>query len=163
APLERATLLNAFVSVCLTVAYAHARGVVHRDLKPANITLGDYGEVVVLDWGFAKLLDRADDLPLSQSGGEGAGFADPRQTAADLAREVQHWLADEPVDAYPEPAAARLRRRARRHPSLVTGICALVLTSLFAAALVQALVRQEQAAAAEDRAVTAIRHAGALS
>src|SRR4051794_24401053 len=53
-PVERATLLNAVVSVCHTVAYAHAKGVVHRDLKPENVVLGDYGEVVVLDWGFAK-------------------------------------------------------------------------------------------------------------
>jgi WD40 repeat protein/serine/threonine protein kinase len=52
--LEQNTLLNAFVSVCNTVAYAHARGVIHRDLKGENIVLGDFGEVMVLDWGFAK-------------------------------------------------------------------------------------------------------------
>jgi WD40 repeat protein/serine/threonine protein kinase len=49
-------LLNAFVSVCNTVAYAHTRGVVHRDLKGQNVVLGDFGETIVLDWGFAKIL-----------------------------------------------------------------------------------------------------------
>jgi WD40 repeat protein len=59
-PLERAALLQAFVQVCQTVAYAHDRGVIHRDLKGLNVVLGDYGEVVVLDWGLAKVLGQPD-------------------------------------------------------------------------------------------------------
>ncbi|MCU0878043.1 MAG: protein kinase [Pirellulaceae bacterium] len=45
--------LTILMKVCDAIAFAHARGVVHRDLKPENIMLGDFGEVLVLDWGLA--------------------------------------------------------------------------------------------------------------
>ena len=51
----RIPLLEPFLKVCDTIQYAHAQYVIHRDLKPENIALGQFGEVVVLDWGLAKL------------------------------------------------------------------------------------------------------------
>jgi eukaryotic-like serine/threonine-protein kinase len=48
--------LRKFQSVCDAVAFAHAHGVIHRDLKPQNIMIGSFGEVLVLDWGVAKIL-----------------------------------------------------------------------------------------------------------
>ncbi len=54
----RNRLLTSFQQVCMGIAYAHSRHVVHRDLKPSNIMFGDFGEILVMDWGLAKILPR---------------------------------------------------------------------------------------------------------
>ena len=57
--------LRLFLRVCDAVGFAHAHRVLHRDLKPANIMVGSFGEVLVMDWGLAKLLrGDAGDKPL---------------------------------------------------------------------------------------------------
>ncbi|MBI3465424.1 MAG: protein kinase, partial [Planctomycetes bacterium] len=53
---QQLRLLEIFVDLCQSVAYAHSRGVIHRDLKPDNVMLGEYGETIVLDWGLAKVM-----------------------------------------------------------------------------------------------------------
>jgi serine/threonine protein kinase len=53
--------LRTFQKICDAVSFAHAHNVVHRDLKPQNIMVGPFGEVLVMDWGLAKMLDA--DIP----------------------------------------------------------------------------------------------------
>ncbi|HEY7424042.1 MAG TPA: protein kinase [Gemmataceae bacterium] len=245
-------LLNAFVNVCQTVAYAHTQGIVHRDLKGQNVVLGDFGEVAVLDWGFAKLLadEASGRRPPSVSSQPEANAADapsdhtqagqfpgtpaymaPEQaegrpdlidartdvfglgailyeiltgqppfvgtdttdvlrkaragevlpprtlsasapaalaavcvkamarrpadrypSAADLAREVQHWLADEPIEAYRESILDRCLRQARRHRAGLAVLLAVVFTGSLAGGLGLALVGEARTRATQVRA-----------
>ncbi|HMB55017.1 MAG TPA: serine/threonine-protein kinase [Thermoanaerobaculia bacterium] len=65
---ELAGRLRLLLSVCEAVAFAHEQGVVHRDLKPENVMVGPFGEVLVMDWGVAKLLAEAGvSKPLPES------------------------------------------------------------------------------------------------
>lgn len=250
-PLEWPKLLNNFVSICNAVGYAHSRGVVHRDLKPENVMLGGHGEVIVLDWGLAKVIGQPDensDLPgvalteHAQADATMAGrmlgtpaYAAPEQAegridlidartdvyglgailfevltgkpphkaedtaallrqiataetpharavdasvapaldaicakamardrrdryakAEDLARDVERWLADEPVAAFREPLSTRLWRRARRHKALVTSsavllVAGLLFVSVLAFLLEGARERTDQARAAAEK------------
>jgi PAS domain S-box-containing protein len=105
--LELPGLLNAFVTVCNTVAYAHARGVLHRDLKGQNVLLGDFGEVVVLDWGLAKVVGR----PEAEAGAPSVVLD---AAGADSGYTVQGQALGTPAYMAPEQAAGRLDQIERR-------------------------------------------------
>ncbi len=62
-------LLEIFQKICDAISFAHSKGVIHLDLKPENIQIGEYGEVLVLDWGLAKITneDTDNDVKLSTS------------------------------------------------------------------------------------------------
>ncbi len=72
-PEARPGLLSDFLKMCDALSYAHSRGVIHRDLKPANVMLGEFGEVLVMDWGLARVLGRseADAEPVDARGWDG--------------------------------------------------------------------------------------------
>ena len=66
-PLAR--LLEIFQKICDAVGNAHSKGIIHRDLKPANIMIGEFGEVMVMDWGIAKILNQPEtDSPTGTLG-----------------------------------------------------------------------------------------------
>jgi serine/threonine-protein kinase len=60
--LALAARLEIFLQVCSAVAHAHTRGVIHRDLKPDNIMVGAFQEVIVMDWGLARLMGGAEAI-----------------------------------------------------------------------------------------------------
>jgi PAS domain S-box-containing protein len=100
-PLEFVGLLTAFAAVCNTVAYAHSQRVLHRDLKGDNVMLGDFGEVIVLDWGLAKRTDQPDDDAIDNS----AASPDEMQ---DAGLTVQGEIIGTPAYMAPEQAEGRL-------------------------------------------------------
>jgi eukaryotic-like serine/threonine-protein kinase len=73
--------LRLFLRICDAVAFAHARGVLHRDLKPANIMVGPFGEVLVMDWGLAKILREGTGQPAADEDAEATVIGSAPQEA----------------------------------------------------------------------------------
>jgi serine/threonine protein kinase len=69
----QAALLTIFRKVCDAMAFAHAKGILHRDLKPENIMVGEYGEVLVMDWGLAKILGERDAAGVAKAAATDTG------------------------------------------------------------------------------------------
>jgi WD40 repeat protein len=126
---ERSALLPAVTKVAEAIAYAHGQRVVHRDITPRNVLVGEFGEVVVIDWGLAKDLDDPDDADVAGPYRDGDGltqigvgtpsFMSPEQALGAPADEqmdvyalgavLYHLVAGEPP--YGARAGVDVRRR----------------------------------------------------
>lgn len=105
----REVMIDLVIQVGQALAYAHTCGVVHRDIKPGNIMVGAFGEVMVMDWGVAKILDGEEEhqveyRPVPSLVGDGDSteygkiYGTPRYMAPEQARG--HTNLDERVDIF---------------------------------------------------------------
>ncbi|MBI2389640.1 MAG: serine/threonine protein kinase [Deltaproteobacteria bacterium] len=93
-----------FLSLMQALRYAHEKGFIHRDLKPANVMVGKYGEVMLMDWGIAKRIERGvedRDLALADTAGSSAGHERLIETA-------QGALLGTPMYMSPEQASGKV-------------------------------------------------------
>jgi serine/threonine-protein kinase len=114
-------VLRVFLRICEAVAFAHANGIVHCDLKPENVMLGDFGEVLVMDWGVARAPGTSDAI----AGTRGFMAPEQEQGAANpstdvfalgaMLRTLLPAALPRPLAAICTKATARLQRD--RYPS----------------------------------------------
>jgi serine/threonine-protein kinase len=103
--------LGIFEQVCQAMAYAHSKRVLHRDLKPANVMAGAFGEVLVMDWGLAKVLPEpapAERPELAPSDSQVRTSRSDPAAGEDAGRTALGSVLGTPAYMAPEQAAGRV-------------------------------------------------------
>lgn len=148
--------LRLFLKILDAVGFAHARGIVHRDLKPANVMVGAFGEVLVMDWGLAKLLSDSAGEALQGSSSPGAATgsvgvpAGAAVTAAGAVLGTPGYMA--PEQERGDTAAVD----ARSDVYALGAILADLVAGLPTPVALAAIVRRARATAAEHRYPTVL-------
>ncbi|TVZ37295.1 serine/threonine-protein kinase [Alteromonadaceae bacterium 2753L.S.0a.02] len=93
-------LMDVIVQVARALGYAHTKGVVHRDIKPENILIGPYGEVLLLDWGLAKVWHKDANQVDDEAAIEEAD-AEPGMTGQGKLQGTVMYMSPEQIDRDP--------------------------------------------------------------
>ena len=132
-------LLDDFVNVCQALGHAHSRHVIHRDLKPENIAIDSFGQVIVIDWGIAKVVGEVNP-------GESRGKFDSAEISSESTMHGQ--VLGTPLYMAPEQAAGRVDDLDERTD--IYGLGAILFAILTGSAPHEGAREQSQATGARD-------------
>ncbi|NKB33048.1 MAG: protein kinase [Pseudomonadales bacterium] len=93
-------MMEVILQIAFCLAYAHKHGVAHRDIKPENIVAGPYGEVLLLDWGLAKVW-HPDGTGSEEEASKAVEIADITLTGAGKAQGTPHYMSPEQINQDP--------------------------------------------------------------